>query len=914
MALGDKNYPKIRIIKQEEYQAASRTRQQLNNSFFDPHTHVNTVAYQFGYNTGVFSPEPTELIIEKLDITRGINSNLGSCTFVITNLESEISSGVLPLGNNEYIEIGFSPNKKDSDRDEPIVWFRGFIQKVKYVKINNTLSNLVVDAVGEGVILKERLTKIDRLRPFGTVTEIDETSTPPVHDATEGFFDATYKSWVEADTTDKVKTSNFFQQGGFNFDVRTRVQNIGSSQLNDVTAKFKLRHSFLREQTGIKTLLYDMFGNEPIAAFSPITVQSFKQYVLPASYTVANDVEPYISPLVIGGTKFSLLNMWAGTDVDKDGTGVDDIPVVLPQFSSDYGTMLSAIDTLSATVNAIYYLDNIGQFYFKQNPVFSGLSFNIATNVYGTYDYSDDIHTNGYSVVSGLGFKQAEYNIFTRYVAVNDTTRLNAATKWDSAGTSNYATVNENSFRRANHIAIEFTVKNNVDISSIELPLLRISTISNDLEWEIREKSPTTVEGVHILPQFRGNDATNKTTDSALIKGTGVIKKEDLNILIPYLYETWNNTLLTDRAVDGHTTERLDNTFNIINADSSNNLQTSNSTPLIELPVVATGLEPNTSYLFIIKPPIDCNGTTINNRVQPVATGSTAGGFTGGSTGTEANQDNILFVYRSGQATIKPILNAAGGVVGFTIIDGGFGYVKDIASKANVTLTVEGVTTGTRPVIEQDDITITNGIITSVQIKAANQGSGFTADDCYITASTPTLVAASGSNICRYGVTPDGNGSKLLTKSVTTVNGDNRLGVAFNGDTKTTIPLVLGRIPIKVNIQRGAVVTSENDTLINRYGLREISIPFPSNANINTVRTVVQDLQNNLYNNKNRIYSDIEVEFPRTKAIQTGETVNFRDDNILLNKNLLVSEIDISVDAGKGYTDRVTIKCTELVT
>uniref|UniRef100_A0AAU7N5Z3 Uncharacterized protein n=1 Tax=Nitrosopumivirus cobalaminus TaxID=3158414 RepID=A0AAU7N5Z3_9VIRU len=792
MVLGERNYAKIRVFKQSDINllpAAS------DGAAQDP---VNaTVSYQSGYNSSVFSNTPQTLNVSSLTITKGINTNLGGCTVVVTNGKDFVTNGMIDLGFNEFIEIRFSQTIDETSVSNTNTWFRGYIQKVKYVKINATESDLILEAVGEAVTLKERLTKIDRLRPFGRISRLDESVTPAVHIEETGFLDELYRQTIEYEAANPLQAgvTQFFQQGGFNFDPRTKVLGV------PVTAKDSLPASITRKpfQTVVTNVLSDMFG------LIPPTVSDTDDDGIPTGSL------EYQNPVVSPNETRQLLRLING------GNDLQNIDVILPQFASDYGTILSSIDTLSAAVNAIYYVNNEGHFVFRQSPINTGRIIDVDTNLYNSYSFSDDIVTNGYSTVTGLGFNAQEFNIFRQNSSVDFALTLNRATRWRSAGVPNGSDYNVNSFRRSNNIGIEFSTASNTDISSIELPVIRIGDITSSLQWEIRE-----YEDGQITARY---DITGN--DSQLILGSGVITATQLNELVPYLYETWADTGNdTDRS-----DERIDSSFV---TTQSNNLTTASQAGLIELPITAQNLRPNTKYMLVIRPPIDVNGSPVNGIPSVTA----ANGVT----------ENLLFVY--------------------------------------------------------------------------NLPSG-----------TPTVAL---NNLRRWGITPNGlssntlfeptGGLKVLQNSdsrvlqvLTPFNVDTTLGDSFGTSNKSSIPLILGSIPIRVNVERSTVITSENPLLNERYGLREITVPFPSNANADVVRDTIRDIQVNLFNQRNRVYSDFVYEFPADAALDAGTIITIQDNNnqngIGLNQNILISQITIEINAesGKFYTDRITIKGTQLI-
>ena len=786
MVLGEKNFPKIRIFTQTDISVLVTN---SDGSAKDP-TEA-TASYEFGYDSSVFSNEPETLSVVSVNIVKGINTNLGGCTIVISNPKDFIDAGLITLGFNEFIEIRFSQKQIETNISASNTWFRGYIQKVKYVKINSLEDDLILECVGEGVILKERLTKIDRLRPFGKITRVNEAVGEVSHTEQTGFLDELYRNTLayEAANTDQVGTTQYFQSGGFNFDPRTKGLNL----LNN-----KLPVSFTRKpfQTQVPELLKDMFG------VIPPVVTDFSLDGIPSGS------QSYINPVVSKNNTRDLLRL-----VDS-GSKIEGIDLILPQFKSDYGTILSAVDTLSAAVNAIYYIDNEGHFNFRQSPLNSGKSIDADTNLYNAYSFSDDITTNGYSAVTGLGFNPQEFNIFRANTSLQFALTLNRATRWRSAGTPNGSDYNVNSFRRSNNIGIKFATADNTDVSSIALPLIRIGDITSALVWEIREYKAGDIEATY--------DSTPE--DSKLVLATGVITAIRLNELVPYMYETWADT--GNDTVRGN--EIIDPTFT---TPDSNNITTANQAGLIELPITAENLKPNTEYMLVIRPPIDINGLPVNNIPSVAA----ANGLT----------DNLLFVYNLPTGT---------------------------PSEADNNLR-----------------------------RWATTPSGLTGNTTF----NPT----GGISVLKSTTT-------RVLEVLTPFKVDTTLGDNFGGANKSSIPLVLGSIPIQVNVERSTVVTSENPLLNDRYGLREITVPFPSNANSSVVRSTIQDIQVNLFNQRNRVYSDFSYEFPKDSALEAGSSIEIKDmANIGLNQNVLVSQItiDISAESGKQYTDRITIKATELI-
>ena len=779
MALGDRFYPKIRIFKQDAINTLARN---SDGSAKDPTEAVPS--FQSGYDESLFAGTVRKLDIVSLNVVKGINTNLGGCNVVITNAKDFITDGIISFGFNEFIEIKFSPNRVESSLSTPVTWFRGYIQKVSYVKINHFEDDLILEGVGEGVILKERLTKIDRLRPFGKITRLDESVTPPVHYEQTGFLDELYQETIN--NTTELDITQFFQTGGFNYDPRTKRLGV------TVTAADELPPSITREpfQTNVNELIKDMFG------------------IIPT--TIPANSQAYINPVVTRNDTSQLLRLInAGNDVQN-------IPLILPQFKSDYGTIISAIDTLSAASNSIYYVNNEGHFVFRQTPLNSGKEINIDTNLYNSYSFSDDIVNNGYSSITGLGFNEQEFNVFRQNASKVFSTTLNRATRWRSAGVPNGSDYNVNSFRRSNNIGIVFNTGDNTDISSIELPLIRIADITSALIWEIREKDSGAITAKY--------DTTGK--DSQLILSAGVITATLLNEIVPYMYETWSDTGNdSDRSI-----ERIDGTFTT--ADS-NNITPASQADLIELPISAENLRPNTEYMLVIRPPIDINGLPVNGVPSVQSANSVI--------------DNLLFVYRLDSGTLLEADN----------------------NLRRWAITPSGLTSNT----------------------VFNPTGGVS-----VLTSTTTRVL----------------------QVLTPFNVDTTLGDSFGTSNKSSIPLIIGKIPIRVNVERSTVVTSENALLSQQYGLREITVPFPSNANAAVVKTTILDIQLNLFNQRNRVYSDFVYEFPTT-MLEAGSSILITDNNnqtgIGLNQSVLVSQITIDIDAesGKDYTDRVTVKGTVLI-
>lgn len=99
--------------------------------------------------------------------------------------------------------------------------------------------------------------------------------------------------------------------------------------------------------------------------------------------------------------------------------------------------------------------------------------------------------------------------------------------------------------------------------------------------------------------------------------------------------------------------------------------------------------------------------------------GIAAASFNGQRLVTEIVDDYTLYFQALGNATSSGSIITGGCIQNLAVINGGSGYT----SKPTITI---GSSTGTTAIVEADDITMFNGSITSVAIKTANKGSGYT--------------------------------------------------------------------------------------------------------------------------------------------------------------------------------------------